>query len=472
MPRVLVTGANGFIGSHLVRELLQRGYEVNCLVRSTSDIRSLKELPVQLFVGDVRDPKSLFPPVHGVEYVFHLAAALMVTSQEEFEETNAQGTLNLLTVITQQPSVQLKRFLYVSSEAAIGPNEDPSPLDETAKLQPISWYGQSKKDAEGFVRSYAGPIPSTILRLSAVYGEREKDISQAFPVIERGLQPKIGLREKATSMVYVRDVVRAIVDAAESPNTLDQAYCIAHPRAWSTEGVAQAIGEAMGRSNGIRIPVPTLALRLAAPLAEFLYGFTRGRPKLTRDKAHELSQRFWVINPAKAKRDFGWEAAFDLPEGMRLTTAYYLEEQKALRKMEEEKQPGLWLKFVACAVLLGTLIEVTSAIGRFYTFRPKWGALPVILGGFGLSLGSVSMVLRERGDLTQFGVGTLLATSAELANELGASPGLSWKFAPGWPLGIRSGLLRSLVLGTAGGGFVLIVNAIMRAVYERRLRLG
>jgi nucleoside-diphosphate-sugar epimerase len=472
VPKALVTGANGFIGSHLVRELLHRGYEVNCLVRSTSDIRSLQGLPISLFVGDIRDPGTLVAPLRGVDYVFHLAAALMVTSQEEFDETNAGGTLNVLKATGQEVGGRLKRFLYVSSEAAVGPGPDPTPLDETAELRPISWYGQSKVAAERHVRSFAGQLPATIVRLSSVYGEREQDISQAFPVIEKGLQPKIGLEEKATVLVYVADVVRGMVDAVESPNAVDQVYFLAHPRIWTAEGVTRTIAAAMGRPNGIMFPVPLTLIKLGAPLAEFVHEFTRQRPSMTRDKAREVSQRYWVIDPSKAKRDFGWEAAYDLPEGMRRATAYFLDQERASREMAREKQPMLWLKFLACAMALGSLIEVTSALGKFYAFRPRWGAIAVVVGGFGLSLGTVSMKVRQQDDVVQFGVGTLLATTAELSNELGLSPGISWRFAPGWPLGIQNGILRALVLGTAGGGFVLVVNAMMRAVYERRLRFG
>jgi nucleoside-diphosphate-sugar epimerase len=472
VPRALVTGANGFIGSHLVRELLDRGYEVNCLVRATSDLRSLAGLPVRLFIGDVRDPSSLVAPLQNVDYVFHLAAALLVTSQEEFDETNTQGTLNLLKAAAAQSPQQLKRFLYASSEAAVGPGQDATALDESAPLRPISWYGESKKNAEAHVRSFGNELPWTIVRFSSVYGEREQDISQAFPAIEKGLLPKIGVEEKATVLVYVRDVVRAVVDAAESPNTVGEIYHIAHPRVWSAEDVTRTIAAAMGHPDGLMFPVPTALLQLVAPLAELIHEFDRQRPKLTRDKARELSQRFWVIDPAKAKRDFGWEAAFDLPEGMRRTTAYWLEQEQALRDMAQEKQPTLWLKYLTCAIGLGCLIELTSATGKFYTFKPRWGAIPVILGGFGLGLGTASMKTRRQSDLAQFAVGTLFATTAELLNQLGLSPGLSWRFAPGWPFGIRSATLRTFVLGMAGGGFVLVVNAIMRADYARRLRFG
>jgi len=472
MPRALVTGANGFIGSHLVRELLRRGYEVVGLVRSTSDLRSLQGLPITLVIGDLREPATLDAPVRGVDYVFHLAAVVMGTSRDEFHDSNTQGTWNMLKATTRSGGGQLRRFLYVSSQAALGPSPTPAPLDETAELRPISWYGESKKAAEDHVRSFADRFPTTIVRLSSVYGEREREISQAFPVIERGLQPRIGVAEKATVFVYVADVVQGIIEAAESPQSVGQAYYLAHPRVWSQEDLVRTIGGAMGKPDGIRFPVPLVLFRVVAPLAEFIHQVTRQRPQLTRDKAHEMSQRYWVIDPSKAKRDFGWEAAHDLLAGMRPTTAYVLDREREVRAMPLERQPMLWLKYLASAIALGGLIETTSALGKFYAFRPRWGSLVAVLGWFGLGMGSLAMVAREQDDLVQFAVGTALASSAELANNWKLVPGVSWQVSPGWPFGIRNGVLRSLVLGLAGGGFVLILNALMRAFYELRLRFG
>ena len=117
MAKVLVTGANGFIGSHLVRELLKRGNEVVALVRKTSDISSLSGLPVSIYIGDVREIDTLAAPMQGIEIVYHLAAALLVTSQEEFIETNTAGTQNVLEFAQKYAGDTLKRFLYVSSQA-------------------------------------------------------------------------------------------------------------------------------------------------------------------------------------------------------------------------------------------------------------------------------------------------------------------------------------------------------------------
>jgi nucleoside-diphosphate-sugar epimerase len=472
MTKVLVTGANGFIGSHLVRELLERGYEVNGLVRHTSDLASLAGVPMSLFIGDVRQPETLAVPMKDVDYVYHLAAELMVTSREAFDETNTQGTIHLLEAAERFAAGSLRRFLFVSSQAAAGPGDDANPYDEGREARPISWYGSAKLRAEEAVAARADRLPVTIVRPAAVYGEREKDISQTFPTIAGGIQPVLGLKPKYAVMVYVGDLVRGMVEAAEAETALNQIYFLNHPEVLTTKAVTQTIARAMEKPKGIRFPVPILVMRLAAPLAESVHHFTRERPPVTRDKVRELSQRFWVSDPSRAKRDFGWEAEHDLLHGMQITTKRFFDEARALRQMPLESRLSLWLKYLVVAIALGSLIEIISALGRFYSFTPPWLVFLVVLGGFGLALGTLSMWLRTRSDLVQLLVGTVLVGAAEALNVLGLTQIPGWQFTPGWPFGITNDWLRAFVLAFAGGISVLVVNAVMRSLYKRRLRLG
>lgn len=472
MPKALVTGANGFIGSHLVRELLRRGYEVNCLVRSTSDLASLRGLPVTLFIGDVREPDTLAAPMKDVDYIYHLAAQLMATSREMFENTIAGGTRNMLSVAEKHAAGRLKRFLYVSSQSAAGPGTDATPVDETVQHEPISWYGYSKKHAEEAVHSFADRLPVTIVRPSAVYGERETDISQTYPVVACRLQPKLGLEPKYVVMVYVGDLVQGFVEAAESESTLKQTYALNHSEVLTTKDVIQTVARALGKPRGLLFPVPVLLIRLAAPFAELLHHFNRLRAKITRDKAREISQNFWVSDPAKAKRDFGWEAKHDLLQGMEPTLKWFFDRQKMIREMPLEKSFMLWLKFVVLGLVLGAVVEVVSEWNHFYVFDPPSAVFVSVIVWFGVVLGSIAVWLRRRGNLFQFAAGTLVMGLAEVLNGHHLIPGMSWTFAPGWPLGITNLWLHSLVLGFVGGFAVLIDGIFMRLLYKRRLRLG
>jgi dihydroflavonol-4-reductase len=306
MPKALVTGANGFIGSHLVRELISQGDDVRCLVRSTSDLSSIKGLPISVYIGDVRNPTTLAEPMRDIEYVYHLAAELLVTDQQSFEEANTQGTINMLEAAEKHAGSTIKRFLLVSSQASVGPGKDSTPLDETSPLQPVSWYGLSKKKAESAATSFAARLPITVVRPPSVYGEREKDISQIYDVVENRLQPKLGIKKKYLVPVYVGDLVRGMIEAAHSNNTLNQTYFLNHPDIHTTRSVVKTMATAMGKPFGLMIPVPLLLVSLFAPVAELIYHFNRLRPRMTRDKAREIAERFWVVDPLKAKKDFGW----------------------------------------------------------------------------------------------------------------------------------------------------------------------
>lgn len=471
MTTVLVTGANGFIGSHLVRALLDRGYEVRGLVRHTSDLSSLRGLPVQLTVGDVTRADTLRAAVKGVDVVYHLAATLLPTDPGRFFTVNTQGTVNMLQVAAEV-APDLKRFLYVSSQAAAGPAPGPAPLDETDPARPISAYGDSKRQAEERVLDYAGRFPVTIVRPSSVYGERERDIGRTFPAVEQGLLPVLGEDEKLVVMVYVKDLVEGMVSAAESPTSVGKIYFLNHPEMLTGRDVPEAIAAAMGKEGGREVRVPLGLVHLIAPLAEWQARFSRQRPAMTRDKARELSQPYWLADPGRAQRDFGWAAEHSLAEGMVPTVAAYRAEQAAVREMALEK-PGIrWAKYVLSGSAVGVIIEILSAVGRFYTFQPAWAVLVAIFGGFGAALGTVAMLLRRQGAAVQFLAGSAVMGGAEYLNEKGKMPAIGWKFKPGWPLGIKKPMLRVFVLAGAGGIVVLLVNAIMRALYRRRLRLG
>ncbi len=480
MPRALVTGANGFIGHHLVRELLRRGYEVNCLVRVTSDLTLLRGLPVSIHIGDIRQPETLVAPMQDVEYVFHVAANLLVITAEAFYTTNVQGTINMLEAAEKYAKGTLKRFLYVSSEAAAGPNPTDTPFDETMALKPISWYGTSKKRAEEAVHTFADRLPVTIVRPSAVYGEEEKDITQTFPVIRAGIiLPRPGLDNKKLVMVYVADLVRGFVDAAESGATLNQAYFLNHKEILTSTDVVKIGAAILGKPNVPVVPFPMFFLRLAAPLADLSYYLTRHRPATTTDKVRELSQHYWIADPSKAKRDFGWEAAFSLREGMAKTIAYWLDKEGEPRR-EVAAEPlreraAMTFGLALVAGMVEALVDLTlggvdltafaNALGMSVAYW--WFTLAAMLGAFGGLMGGVALLTRGRSPVWQFVAGAALGSGMELLNQLVLH---WWAWNPATFGRIPGPWLPALLLGLPAGVYPIVLNLAVDAFYRRKLR--
>lgn len=478
MARVLVTGANGFIGSHLLEHLLRQGHDVTGLIRVTSDLRNLEHVfrihgdRLRLVVGDLRDPGSLASTLtHDIEFVYHLAAVLMGTTESTFRETNVHGTRNLLEAVKACCRDDFHRFLFTSSLAGAGPAPGPQPLTESDPPQPVSWYGASKRDAETVVRQYGDAgVPVTIVRPAAVYGEREIDFSRGtFPAVRLGLAPKIGLREKRVSFVYVEDLVRGIVAAAESEATVSGTYFLCDPDPYSDREVISTVADAMGKKVRIPVIVPHFALAMGAVLAEWAHVFHGRRPAITRDKVREVRRRYWAASPHAARHDFGWTPTIGLRDGMARAVGDWREREAAVRRANREPLRNRAIQTYTLAVALGVIVEGTAALGGWYSFHPWWLVFAVVLSVFGGLMGSISLAVLRRLALLGFVGGATVGIGAELLNEFWLH---AWTFDPGTLGRLPAPWVRALVLGLPAGLMPLLLNAGVRALYRVRTRQG
>ena len=183
----LVTGGQGFIGSHLCGRLISAGHRVRVLARPSSGLTNLDGLPVEVVRGDLTGDGSLAQAVAGVDWVFHLAGALKGFSQEELLRVNRDGTKRLVEACAAH-TPDLSRFVLVSSLAAAGPSASGGlPRTEDAPPAPLTWYGKSKLEAEMVVLK-AG-LPFTILRPPIVFGPRDRDVFSYFQIAKAGVLP-------------------------------------------------------------------------------------------------------------------------------------------------------------------------------------------------------------------------------------------------------------------------------------------
>ena len=150
-----MTGATGFIGSHLVESLLEGGSEIICLVRKSSRLDWLRGLNVTFIYGELTQKETLHQAVHDIDVIYHLAGLTKALSQRDYDHINFYGTRNLLEACSEQ-SPKPRRFVFLSSLAAAGPSSPEKPKLECDPCEPVSSYGLSKLKAEQVVQEYSG----------------------------------------------------------------------------------------------------------------------------------------------------------------------------------------------------------------------------------------------------------------------------------------------------------------------------
>ncbi len=317
--KVLVTGATGFIGSYLSEELVNKGYEVRCLVRTNSDLRWITDLDVDCIYGDLFNTQSLKRAVKGVDYIYHLAGITDAVSKIDYININYQGTKNLIDIAKDE---KLKRFVLISSQAAAGPSSSLRPIRETDKPKPISAYGRSKLAAESVVKRYIDKFPITILRPSVVYGPRDNGMLILFKLVKKGLIPLLSHRDKYFNVIHVNDLVRGVILAAESENSTNETYFITDNRPYSWAEISNIALRNFGK-RGIKIPIPFGILNRGVKILEFSSKVFQHPKFLSTDKMKDIEEDFWICSAKKIFNNLNFKTAIKIENGIKETLSWY-----------------------------------------------------------------------------------------------------------------------------------------------------
>jgi len=312
--RVLVTGASGFIGSHLAERLLGEGHEVVCLVRRPGWLEGTE---LELCFGDLRDPGSLRKAVRGAEVVYHLAGLKRSIRRRDYYRVNFQGTEHLLDALRTEGS--LRRLVFVSSLAASGPSLNGRPKREEDSCRPLSDYGRSKLLAEEAVRH--SELPFTIVRPPVIYGPRDRDLLGFFRVVQRGWLPLWG--REAVSLCFVEDLVEGLLRVALHPEAVGQTLFMADPQPHTVEEIGHMAASLLG-VHLRRLPLPKAFLLGAGVVGELANRLGYDTP-LNFQKAREATAGAWVCDAGRAERLLGLRARVNLRRGLELTLGWYRE---------------------------------------------------------------------------------------------------------------------------------------------------
>jgi len=322
--KALVTGATGFIGSHVADLLLEKGFDVRCIIRKTSNLQWLKDKPVEIIEASLDDKESLKGAVDGVDYIFHVAGLTFARNFDEFLKGNRDGTKNLLDA-TIENAPGIKRFLFVSSLTVSGPSKSlDEPVDEATQCNPITSYGKSKKAAEDEVIKYIDKLPLTVIRPPAVFGPRDTAIFSVFKAIKMGIGTMVGLKPKHLSLIHSTDLARGIVDAALSENTVGETYFVSSEKFYTWNELIPIIAKQMDKKFVIKLKLPHFVVLASAGLSEFFGRFASKPPVFNYEKGIDFIQDYWICSIDKAKKDFGFRQQVSVEEGIKETINWYI----------------------------------------------------------------------------------------------------------------------------------------------------
>ena len=319
--KYFITGSTGFVGSWVAEKLCTEGAEITCLVRRTSNLHWIEHLPVKYHYGSLTDLDSLRRGVESVDYVLHIGGVTKTLNVKEFYRGNVQATKNLLTAV-KEVNPNLKKFIHISSQAAVGPSESKKPIDETHSCNPLTHYGKSKLETEMIVHRFFDKIPITILRPSTVYGPRDTDVYEAFRNIKNGINLKVGKNEQYVSLIHVFDLAEGIIHTAKHEGGIGETYFICNDPIYSWSEIIEIMKKLVGK-KALNLSVPYTVAYGVASVIELTARIRRKPTILDREKMKEIREQFWTASNHKLRSQLGFSPKLSAEEGLKITYNWY-----------------------------------------------------------------------------------------------------------------------------------------------------
>ena len=333
-PRILITGASGFIGSFIVEEALRRGFETWAAVRKSSSREFLQDERIHFIELNLSSEAELKQQLKDIQfdYVVHAAGVTKCLHKEDFFRINTEGTKNLVRALLDL-QMPLKRFVYISSLSIMGAIREEQPykeIREQDKAMPNTAYGKSKLEAEQWLVSLNKELekknekllPYVILRPTGVYGPRERDYFMMAKSIQSHTDFAVGFKQQDITFVYVTDVVQAVFLAMKKGQT-GRCYFLSDGEVYQSSTFSDLIRKELGNPWWIRITAPLWLLRIITFCGEYIGHMTGKVTALNNDKYNIMKQRNWRCDINPARQELGYEPQVKLEEGVRRSIAWY-----------------------------------------------------------------------------------------------------------------------------------------------------
>ncbi len=328
--KILVTGGNGFIGSHLVERIIRENHEPVCLVRKRSNLRWLKDIKDITYLNyDLQnlgeeDIDFLAYNISDVDIVVHCASAVKALNYKDYYKSNVVTTRNLLQAFKLSEKKK-KKFILVSSQAAAGPsNSIAGKTEDDTNLNPKTSYGKTKLIAEQEALKFKNDFKVIIIAPSSVYGPRDIPFGTIFKNASRGIFTSMGGLDKYVSMVYVSDLIDAIFLAIKNNVKSGEKFFISDGEVYSLHSIKACLDKAVGKKTRL-INAPEIGGKILGNFLSFISMITRRPSFLNKEKVKEILEKYQVVSTEKAKRVLGYNPKVKLEEGFIKTAKWYKE---------------------------------------------------------------------------------------------------------------------------------------------------
>lgn len=318
---VLITGASGFLGYHIVKAAVEKGLVVFAAVRSNSIIKQLKDLPIQYLHLDYENVADLSRQLseNNIQYIIHAAGITKATKQGAYNHINASYTFNLASAAKTSPQ-GIKKMVFISSLAAVGPLSDvKEKIVESTTPNPVTAYGRSKLLAETYLAG-AG-IPYIILRPTAIYGPRDKEIFIMVKTVNKGIDPYIGNFVQHLSFVHAADVAQVAIDSLFINEAIG-IYNITDGNSYNRYQLADITKKILNK-KAVRFHLPVPLVKSLAFVLETVNGWLKKPSILSREKLHELAAKNWICDIRKAEQELQYMPKFNLQSGLQDSIDWY-----------------------------------------------------------------------------------------------------------------------------------------------------
>ena len=318
--RVLITGASGFVGYHLIEEALNNNLEVFAAVRKSSNVAHLKNLNITFTYPDFNNVNALKQEIiaNDYQYIIHAAGVTRAKNQAAYNAINVNYTINLAAAAATAPG--FKKLVFISSLAALGPlktvtgiiNDDDTP-------RPVTAYGESKLLAEQTLKTIHH-LKYTVLRPTAVYGPRDTGIYLAFKQFAKGIEPYIGTGKQKLSFTYLKDLAVASIKALYAGQ--QKSYNLSDGNFYDRFELADITKSVLGVKT-FKFHLSVKFVKFIATVSEFIGSLRNQTPILNTEKLIELTAANWFCNIDDARHDLGFYPSYNLEAGVTETISWY-----------------------------------------------------------------------------------------------------------------------------------------------------